>query len=357
MSSLLDNITELSHEFGGERYIKAGGGNTSVKNADTLWVKPSGTTLAGLTPDQFVAMDRAENAKVHAVEIPDDPHELEATVLEMKMNAVRPESSGRPSVEAPLHDSFDATYVVHTHPVLVNGMTCALEAGKACRELFPEYLWVSKLDVGHMLCVQAREALQKYKAEHGREPAAVFLKNHGVFVGGDTPESIRETYRIIMSRLENRYREAGVTEEIERGPVPDAVVGETMAELIREVFDTNDAALVAVDGPYDLADGKLTPDHIVYMKPHIFVGEPTREALTEFRDSYGYSPRIITNEQGVFGFGATTKNAALALELADDGARIKKLTCAFGGIEYMDDETLKFIDSWEVEAYRRQVAQ
>lgn len=357
MSLFLDNITELSHEFGGEEYIKAGGGNTSVKNAETLWVKPSGTTLAGLTPEQFVAMDRAKNAEIHAVEIPDDPHELEAKVLAMKMDAVQPGSSGRPSVEAPLHDSFDATYVVHTHPVLVNGMTCARDSDEACRRLFPEYLWVGKLDVGHMLCIRTREAIQEFTERNGRQPEAVFLKNHGVFVAGETPESIRETYRIIMGRLNEEYSAAGLTLDLEKGAAPDPAIGEDIARLIRETFETPDAAFVLSDGPYDVADGKLTPDHIVYMKPHIFEGEPTREALVDFRERYGYSPRIVTTESGVFGFGSTQNNAALALELAVDGAQIKKLTRAFGGIEYMDRATLEFIDSWEVEAYRRKVAE
>ncbi len=357
MSLLLDNITQLSHEFGGDEYIKAGGGNTSVKNADTLWVKPSGTTLAGLTPEQFVAMDRAKNAEIHAVEIPDDPHELEATVLAMKMDAVQLGSSGRPSVEAPLHDSFNATYVVHTHPVLVNGMTCAREADEACLRLFPEYLWVGKLDVGHMLCIRTREAIQEFTESYGRQPEAVFLKNHGVFVAGDTPESIRETYRIIMGRLDEEYTASGLIQDLEKGPAPDSTEVESIGRVMKEVFETPDVDFMVSDGPYDVSDGKLTPDHIVYMKPHIFEGEPTREALIEFRERYGYSPRIVATEYGVFGFGATQNNAALALELAVDGAQIKKLTRAFGGIEYMDRATLEFIDSWEVEAYRRKVAE
>ena len=55
----LATIVELSHEFGTADYVRGGGGNTSVKDERTLWVKPSGTTLAGLTPDTFVAMSRA----------------------------------------------------------------------------------------------------------------------------------------------------------------------------------------------------------------------------------------------------------------------------------------------------------
>jgi rhamnose utilization protein RhaD (predicted bifunctional aldolase and dehydrogenase) len=44
----IQTIVELSHEFGTPEYVKGGGGNTSYKDESTLWVKPSGTTLAGL---------------------------------------------------------------------------------------------------------------------------------------------------------------------------------------------------------------------------------------------------------------------------------------------------------------------
>jgi hypothetical protein len=64
---LLNTITSLSHEFGTADFVKGGGGNTSAKNADTLWVKPSGTTLAGLTPQSFIAMSRAKPQSVRSV--------------------------------------------------------------------------------------------------------------------------------------------------------------------------------------------------------------------------------------------------------------------------------------------------
>ncbi|NLC82584.1 MAG: hypothetical protein GX748_15510, partial [Lentisphaerae bacterium] len=83
MMNLLETITQLSHEFGGCEYVKAGGGNTSCKTADTLWVKPSGTTLATLTPQGFVAMDRARLADLYTAQTPDDAAAREELVKNM----------------------------------------------------------------------------------------------------------------------------------------------------------------------------------------------------------------------------------------------------------------------------------
>ena len=42
----------------------AGGGNTSCKIGDRLYVKGSGTSLATMTPDGFVEMDREQLERV-----------------------------------------------------------------------------------------------------------------------------------------------------------------------------------------------------------------------------------------------------------------------------------------------------
>ena len=66
----LKTIVELSHEFGTTHYVKGGGGNTSIKNDTTLWVKPSGTTLGSLTEETFVALNRDKINQLFEVETP-----------------------------------------------------------------------------------------------------------------------------------------------------------------------------------------------------------------------------------------------------------------------------------------------
>ena len=179
---ILEVITKLSHEFGTTDYVCGGGGNTSCKDEKTLWVKPSGTTLKGLTPELFVVLDRAKLSELYALETPADPSTREALVKEKMEKAILPGSTGRASVEAPLHESLNARYVVHTQPVIVNGMTCSNNAKAVCQELFPEALWLDYIDPGYTLCMQVRKTIQNYKDQKGCEPSMIFLKNHGVFI-------------------------------------------------------------------------------------------------------------------------------------------------------------------------------
>ena len=92
----LETIVALSHEFGTDDYVKGGGGNTSVKNADTLWVKPSGTTLSGLTTETFVAMNRDKINTLYGVESPTEPAAREELVKNL-MGAAVENDAGRPS--------------------------------------------------------------------------------------------------------------------------------------------------------------------------------------------------------------------------------------------------------------------
>ena len=55
----LKQLVKISQFYGSDsRYVIAGGGNTSYKNADTLWVKASGHALATITEDGFAVLDR-----------------------------------------------------------------------------------------------------------------------------------------------------------------------------------------------------------------------------------------------------------------------------------------------------------
>jgi rhamnose utilization protein RhaD (predicted bifunctional aldolase and dehydrogenase) len=346
---LLEAITELSHEFGTTDYVRGGGGNTSAKNDTTLWVKPSGTTLGALTPETFVAMSRARLAELYDVQAPRDANAREALVKQYMENAVLPDSSGRASVEAPLHSTLSARYVVHTHPALVNGMTCARDGKAACRALFPEALWLDFIDPGFTLCIKVRQEILQYSQTHGREPELIFLKNHGVFVAGDSPEAIRSLYAHMFETLQTEYDKAGLCREV---TVASCAEPESVAQVLRSDLGWGPDVHLAVSGLFQTPQGPISPDHIVYAKSFPLMGCPTREAIQQYRAQYGYAPVLLQTDRAVVATGTSDLRAHLALEMAIDGAEVTQLAQAFGGIEYMTDRARLFIENWEVESYR-----
>jgi len=347
--NLLQQITELSHEFGSELYVRGGGGNTSVKNETTLWVKPSGTTLKGLTIDSFIAMDRAKMAKLYDAPCPSEPAQRETLVKDMMADSILPTSSGRASVEAPLHESLENTFVVHTHPALVNGMTCAKDGAKVCGEIFPDALWIDYIDPGYTLCMKVRKDIQDYSKKHGTGPSLIFLKNHGVFVAGDTQLQIRQLYSGVITKLRNEYEKKNVSTEFTVSDMPTDVDVESMS---RQICDLADCKFTSCSGLYGYINGPVTPDHIVYAKSYLFVGTPSEAKIKDFQSKHGYVPTIIVWDNVVFGLGQTQVKADIALELSKDAAFVAQLTEAFGSLELMTDDARGFIENWEVESYR-----
>lgn len=345
----LKTIVELSHEFGSVDYVKGGGGNTSVKNETTLWVKPSGTTLGGLTENTFVAMNRAKINELYAVATPKESAAREELVKNMMAASVE-NDAGRPSVEAPLHNVFESTFVVHTHPCAVNGLTCAKNGEAVCKAMFPDALWVEYIDPGYTLCMEVRKRIEAYKTAHGKEPALLVLKNHGIFISADSAEEIRALYTRVMAALDAAYKKAGIFQTLE---IADDVPADPQTEAkIKELFGA-DAAFIASSGMFPVAPGPITPDHLVYAKAFPFVGPLMPEAVASYKAERGYAPKVVIAGRRVYGIGTSQKNADLALELAQDGALVIQLAEAFGGVEYMSDAAREFIENWEVESYRQ----
>jgi rhamnose utilization protein RhaD (predicted bifunctional aldolase and dehydrogenase) len=57
----------MSNKYGSNpEYVLAGGGNTSFKDENTLYIKGSGVSLAEITEDGFVKIDRAKLKDIYA---------------------------------------------------------------------------------------------------------------------------------------------------------------------------------------------------------------------------------------------------------------------------------------------------
>lgn len=350
---LLATIVELSHQFGTSDYVRGGGGNTSAKDAQTLWVKPSGTTLCELKAADFVAMDRSQLAKLYAVPTPDEPQARETLVKDMMAAAVRPESSGRPSVEAPLHDSLDARFVVHTHPAIVNGLTCAKNGKASAEKLFPAGLWIDYTDPGYTLCMRVRQEVKNYQLQHGKQPAIILLENHGIFIAFNCNVRLSQLYQDVFEILKTEYKAAGVPVDFDQ---PKALNEDKLSQarkLFKTAFSPQHSAFVVGVEKFAAPAGPISPDHIVYSKSYPFIGMPTKKAVAAFVQQRGYEPAVVITDDAVYGLGTSQKSAQLALELAIDGAMVMHYARAFGGVQFMTDRARAFIENWEMESYRK----
>src|SRR6056297_2699478 len=201
----MDDLVYLSRRYGSNPdWVLAGGGNTSFKDESTLYVKASGFPLATIGPEGFARMDRSALAKIWKAEYPEAEREREAAALADLMAARVEGEDKRPSVETLMHELFPYPLVVHTHPSLVNGITCAHDGEQAAKRLFgSRLLWVPAIEPGYILAREMQRTAREHEERTGTFPKLVLLQNHGLVIAGENAAEIdamhQEVERLIRT--------------------------------------------------------------------------------------------------------------------------------------------------------------
>jgi len=370
----IETLVELSRFYGSDpAYILAGGGNTSWKDEDTLYVKGSGFSLAEASPASFVKMDRKSLARIWEKAYPPSNEEREREVLSDMMAAKKEgEEKKRPSVEALLHDIMPFSFVVHLHPALVNGLCCSQKGEASAREIFgEEALWIPSTNPGYILSRLVKDEMAAYYQKHRKNTSIILLQNHGVFVGADTKEGIGAIYDDIMSKIKRMIkREPDFSDEMRTAD------GGSSENLVNEIIKTlselagfsafmqsgETASFIKSSESFYPVSSAFTPDHIVYAgSDPLFTEASTAAAVSdewnERARKTGRNPKIVAvRNLGVFSAAATEKAADFALDLFKDSVKVALYTESFGGPLFMTADKIDFINNWEVERFRSSVS-
>jgi len=368
----LEILSKFSNKYGvDDNFVLAGGGNTSYKNAAELYIKGSGTSLATITADGFVRMDRAKLAEIWTKTYSSDADEREAQVLSDLMNAkFYGEEKKRPSVETLLHNLFEQDYVLHGHPALVNGITCAVDGEKVAAELFPEAVWVGEAEPGFILAKQCKDKMDEYKKKIGEFPSLLILQNHGIFFASNNAEGLDVLVDMVMGKINARAAvrpdftpvETDKATAAKVAPVLRMCYSETGAASVKLTANVDVMKYAASKEKFDEIAVSLSPDHIVYCKAEpMFVASCEAcdiiSAFNTFVSAKKYAPKVVfVKGVGMFTIGNTKSEAETAAQVWLDVLKIKAYSQSFGGLKPMTQYFIDFIVNWEVESYRSKVS-
>ncbi|HUX50193.1 MAG TPA: class II aldolase/adducin family protein [Spirochaetia bacterium] len=362
--SVIDDLVTISREVGADpEWVLAGGGNTSVKDQGMLFVKASGGALSTITADGFVRMEMAKLTSIWGKHYPDESSAREAQALAdlMAARAVGQEAK-RPSVETLMHALLSFTFVVHTHPAIVNGITCSQDGeAAAIRVLGGDILWIPTVNPGYILAQTLKSAVDRYVADHGAAPAIILLQNHGLVVAADSIREIRTLNdRIIASIRHHVKRHPDLSPVAVAKTTVDDVLAATKAALgVPDAkFFLNRELSRAIGNRTTLAPllSTFSPDHIVYagVEP-LVVSSPAEidPAAKEYRARLGTEPKVVVFlGVGVVAIGHNSKAVATAEALFIDALKVATYAESFGGYRFLPQDQISFIRNWEVESYR-----
>lgn len=208
MPDELDQLVEVSRALGDPQndYVILGEGNTSVMaDAESFWVKGSGTQLNEATRDSFVRVQAAPILESLRSGTLDDAQVKDL----LKSSTV--EGSRSPSIETFLHAmclQLDGVqFVGHTHPTVALGLL----ASQKSREIFsgcmfpdqivllgPSYVYVPYEDPGLPLALAVQKAIDDFIARQQRIPRVILMENHGVIALGESASAVLNITQMLV---------------------------------------------------------------------------------------------------------------------------------------------------------------
>ncbi len=381
------DLIRLANTFGSDpEYIRAGGGNSSVKIDGVLYIKPSGVGMATLTAKDLVPL--RIDVLLDTLNGPDDPAFAGDPVREAARKAVIGHPNRRPSVEILFHALIPDTFVLHSHPPMVNMIACNEQGSELVATLFgDDAIFVPYTDPGVPLARQVQRCRDEYTQRTGQPaPAITFLGNHGLIVSSDQADEVLERSAFVMKTISDALAGTDAAWAAAPGSAPMGAVGvEPASDVITAVAPTlrgllstdghlpvvtSDAgqlvrvATLTDSGKAVITRGPAIPDQIVYagalplvIKPADDMAAATTASLAAYREQHGHDP-IIAVVPGVaaFAVGANRPAAGVAMSMFTDALRLASGADALGAFRPMSPVEMSFIEHWEAEAYRKKVA-
>jgi len=289
-----DSISQFCAELGQDRLLVQGaGGNVSWKDGNTLWIKGSGTWLA--------------NAKVADIFVPVDLEKITSSLSQGDF-LVTPEliatSDLRPSIETILHALMPQKIVIHLHAINPLTYLVLQDAKTQIEEISKALPWKSAFIEYFKPGAELAQAID-IAMEMQDGIRVLFLKNHGIVIGGDSILEVR-------SILEDVLKACPIMHAPEFVKVPPKLskVPVEAREIYRAVEDVDVQQLAQNSMLFNHlhSDWVLYPDHVVFLGSKAFAYESWEDFFGHHNLLQAYPDLIFIENEGVF----TRPNFSLA---------------------------------------------
>ncbi len=341
MKQTIKDLIDIS-QYAGNRadYTQGGGGNTSVKNNDNgaMLIKASGYRLVDIDETTaFVAVDKKKIKDYYEnvdLSVEKDYEKESAEVSKTSVIPLANMQTLRPSVEVGFH-AILKKYVIHTHSVYANIITCSQEGEALAEKLFAEkdfgFIFLPYINPGFELTLAMKNKIEDYIAKTGKYPEVIFMKNHGLVVTGDYIDRVKAVNTDVNETIRNYFNLEDNFRKVELVATETGFKSNTA--LVKNFVKSNvlDKAL--------LDETPLYPDQLVYLN-----------------NILAHSPETLVVKDGEVYYNTDIKQATTLEEtLAAYLFVVTAVKNANLTVSKMNEKEVYFINNWEAEKYRRSV--
>ena len=341
MQQTISDLVDIS-SYAGSRadYTQGGGGNTSVKNErdHIMLIKASGYRLKDITPNNaFVAVSKDKISDYYNsvdLSIKKDYEKESAEIAKNSIIAISGMPILRPSVEVGFH-AILKKYVIHTHSVYANALTCSKEGEEIAKKLFSDkdygFIFLPYINPGFELTLAMKNKIEEYKTVFGKFPEVIFMKNHGLVVTCDYLDRVKALH---------------------------IDVNETIRKYFGLADDFHEVILIDKNGGY-VSDTKIVTDFIAkntLNKAFLDKYPVYPDQLVYLNNILAHSPETMIVNDGTI-FYSTDKKQATTLEETLSAYLFVLTTIKNNNltVSTMSEKEVAFINNWEAEKYRRSV--
>lgn len=352
MNSLLD-LEQLS-KYAGQRldWIQAGGGNTSIKLKESMFVKASGWSLSEVTSKQGYVEIKYEEIR-HFLKTAN----LNTLTKEQKEEAGKTclanaaLSPGAPSIETYLHASLGPV-VLHTHPWVVTAIACRPDWENLIDNILPFLcVKVPYYTPGIELGIALSEKCALFEAQHNRKPSCIILQNHGLIISGHTVEEVLAETEQVSDTLAH-YLATNISHYKASGPIQKSWY-ELTQNLMTVYWVQHPVVQEALtDFPHRLNSPVMFPDQVVFGGFYCLnIESPDNlQPVINYQKKYGIWPRLIRYNTAVYAIAPTLKKA----KEIEDVLVCHLMTLSLGGsLQPLPKEELNYLVHWEAEKLRQ----
>ena len=327
-----------------EDLVQAGGGNSSYKiSKEKMVIKASGYQLSDMTINEGYALVNPSIIKAAFLNVDD----IDA-ITEVDSRAILEKAfieGKRPSIETFLHAISD-TYTLHTHPIVVNALTCREGGMNVLKQLFPQALIVSYATPGVELARAYFKAYKEYGAE--KKPNIIFLQNHGLVVSGESAEEVIEKTEMVTRKIEG-FLSCDFSEYHEL-----TVLWKYFPEKI--VWKITDINIIRIYRYFEgIWQHTFCPDCIVFLGKKMLElpDNFSEKEICEFCEEFG-QPVMINHQGNLYIVADTVKKALEIQSVMSFSAQVMYLN-KNERCELLTDKEQNFLLNWDAEKYRKAI--
>lgn len=327
-----------------EDIVQAGGGNAAFKaTKDKMFIKASGFQLADVTETEGFAI---VNPSVIREAFLTDKNVEGMNENEGKkiLNAAFIEGS-RPSIETFLH-SISGRYSLHTHPIVVNAITCRKNGRDILNRLFPDALFVPYATPGIEL---AKAYFTAYRGRADKPDQifdTVFLQNHGLLVSADTAEAVIRKTEDILQKIE-KYLDVDMSACHAMTKIWEAFAD----KILWKVTDENILSTYRKNGMWNHA---FCPDCVVFLgKKALVLHDHFTQEKQAFEESHG-APVMVVYRDNLYILADSVRKAMEIQSVMSFSAQVMRLNDGLA-CNFLDEREQNFLLDWDAENYRKNI--